>query len=261
MPRTPTLILALVLLISSTAAAPQQYDTRPGMVPGHPFYMVEKFVEGLEVELAGVIGGEDMKAKALANNAEERLAEAQKLKEKNKSEKAEKTLEDYDKTLNRSKKTAEKSGNAELGEQINQISRKNTEKLKEIREKTPEKADKGLNKAINRSGGVEARSENLPPASDRRTEKIPPELSENPEEMVDKTKNSQNNDKNQETPEIGVRNPSIANETLKDKKDLEKAGNDTLEKNLTVEKEINDTNGTLNEKNLAEDVDDSTGLG
>ena len=96
MSRTLALLVAALLLIAPASAATSGQN--PGFVPGDLFYPVEKAVENIEVKIAGTIGGPDLKAKALANNADERVAKAQKLSQRNRSDRAEKLMEDYNKT-------------------------------------------------------------------------------------------------------------------------------------------------------------------
>ncbi|WEL22919.1 DUF5667 domain-containing protein [Candidatus Nanohalovita haloferacivicina] len=155
MRKTAILLLASLILIG-TASAQQTTNSSenglaPGLTPASPFYGVEMFAENLEVKLAGVIGGDDMKAKALANNAEERVSEAQTLIERNKSDKAAEAIDRYSKTLNRSVELAGKGQDEQLKQKINNISNKNVETLKEVKEKVPEQAKGAIEKAINQS--------------------------------------------------------------------------------------------------------------
>ncbi|MFB6174709.1 MAG: hypothetical protein ABEJ87_01890 [Candidatus Nanohalobium sp.] len=59
MRKTALVLSALVVLTASVSAKPPQKSssTDPGMVPGDLLYPLENFVEGLEVGLAGMIGG------------------------------------------------------------------------------------------------------------------------------------------------------------------------------------------------------------
>ncbi|QGA79969.1 hypothetical protein [Candidatus Nanohalobium constans] len=87
-----TLLLIGVLLAATGLAQSQDTKTSQnnGFAVFNPFSAVENFVEKAEVSLAGAIGGPDLKAKALANNAEESLEKAEKLANGNKTEKIEK---------------------------------------------------------------------------------------------------------------------------------------------------------------------------
>jgi hypothetical protein len=144
--------LVTLLLISSGAsqASESRSSAKPGMMPGDLFYGVEKTVENLEVKLADVIGGPELKAKALANNAEERLAEAEALSKRNKTQQAAKAIRSYNRNIEASKKTAQKS-KTNISKQINEVSNRNTERLEKVKEKVPETAKDAIQKALNNS--------------------------------------------------------------------------------------------------------------
>ena len=148
------LILAtLALFLAGMAAGQPQGSSSvdPGLMPGNPFYKLEQTVENLEVSLAGAIGGDDMKAKALANNAEERLAEANALAERNRSEEAAEMIESYSRAINKSQGLADRRKNTELSEKIRNISDRNQEVLEEVKNKVPEQARDGIQRAIENS--------------------------------------------------------------------------------------------------------------
>lgn len=152
--KRPILLLSLALLLVSPALAQAQNpdsSVDPGLLPGNPFYNVEKAVEQVEVELAGIIGGPDLKAKAIANNAQKRLAEADALAERNQSQRATEAVKEYERMMNQSQKMADERNNTELSEQIRNVSGSNTERLEQVKEKVPEKAQKGIEKAIKNS--------------------------------------------------------------------------------------------------------------
>lgn len=148
------ILLTLTVLISATAAAQTQQagnSSSLSFLPGDLFYPVESFVEELEVEIAGVIGGPDFKSKAIANNADEALKEAKALADDNRSEKAAKMVDRYSQLMNKSQSLAVKSNEGNLSEKLQNISEKNVETLEQVREKVPEQARKGIDNAINRS--------------------------------------------------------------------------------------------------------------
>lgn len=154
--RKQVLILALLVLVTGFASAQSNSNTSdngssPGLTPASPFYGIEIFVESLEVKIAGAIGGNDMKSKALANNADERVSEAQYLVESNRSDKAAEAIEKYSRTLNQSIELAGRGQNEELKQKINSISSKNIETLKQVKEKVPEQARPAIENAINQS--------------------------------------------------------------------------------------------------------------
>lgn len=149
------LTLGLIAVVLSTSAAAQEETASgsldPGLIPGDFFYPVESFAERLEVSIAGFLGGENFKAKAMANNAQEKLSEAEKLAEKNRTEKAAEMTERYAEEMNRSREIAERNSNKNLSGRLNNISRKNIEKMEKVKEKVPDKAGKKIEEAINRS--------------------------------------------------------------------------------------------------------------
>lgn len=149
------ILISAVLILSGVALgqtpAEERSDVRPGLMPGNPLYAVEGFVEGLEVRLAGAIGGSDLKSKAIANNAEERLAEARHLADKNKTEQAGKAMQKYLKGINQSKNIARESENNKLEEQIQNVSNKNRKALEEVEKKVPPQAKEAIRKAQEKS--------------------------------------------------------------------------------------------------------------
>lgn len=145
------LMLATGLVSAQSNAKASDSSISPGLTPASPLYGIEIFAEHLEVKIAGAIGGDDMKAKALANNAEERVSEAQSLVEKNRSDKAAEAIERYSKTLNRSIDLASRGQDEDLKQKINNISDKNVETLKQVKKKVPEQAKGAIEKAINQS--------------------------------------------------------------------------------------------------------------
>lgn len=194
--RKYVLILALLVLVTGFASAQSNSNTSdnsisPGLTPASPFYGIELFVENLEVKIAGAIGGSDMKSKALANNAEERVSEAQYLVENNRSDKAAEAIEKYSQTLNQSIELAAKGQDENLKQKINNISSKNVETLKQVKEKVPEQARPAIENAINRSekrrGPPEQALNNTDPPGKNPDR---PEVSSKAEESLNKTARS-----------------------------------------------------------------------
>ncbi len=120
-------------------------------MPGNPLYVVESFVENIEVKIAGMIGGPEMKSKAIANNAEERLAEARYLADQNKTEKAAKAMQRYSQGLNHSRDIARGLEDTNLGQKIENVSNRNKQTLEEVKKKVPEQAKKGIERARNKT--------------------------------------------------------------------------------------------------------------
>lgn len=146
-----TVLMMLAFVGSAQTVEEENSSVAPGLTPASFFYPAEIFVENLEVKLAGVIGGPDLKSKALANNAEERIAEANKLLDMNRSKKATEAIQKYSKTMNKSKELASRGQDRELQQKLDNISNKNTEKLREVKKRVPSQAKEAIEKAITRS--------------------------------------------------------------------------------------------------------------
>ncbi|MFB6242313.1 MAG: DUF5667 domain-containing protein [Candidatus Nanosalina sp.] len=147
-------VVAAVLVFSSTAAAQPVNGTdngvSPGLTPESPLYFFESFVEFLEVRIASAVGGPDLKAKALANNADERLAEARALADGNNSDQVLNLVNQYERTMNRSFEAAS-VGNNSLVQQLENVSRRNIQVLEEVKEKVPKQARDAIQGAIDRA--------------------------------------------------------------------------------------------------------------
>lgn len=146
--------LATIALLIATTGLAQNTDTnniRNNSLTGfNPFSTVENFVEKAEVGFAGVIGGSDLKAKAMANNAEESLQKAEKVAERN-PDRAKKLVDKYDRNINKSKNLAAKGKDSNLSNKLENISNQNTERLEKVKQKVPEEAKKGIENAIENS--------------------------------------------------------------------------------------------------------------
>ena len=139
------LFISTLLMVSMAAA-------QPSNVGGNPFNGfvedVDNFVESLEVRIAGMVGGPELKSKALANNANESLREAKELSDQNRSEEATQRIEKYNRQMNRSLEAAGQANSSKLDSQLSNVSRKNVEVLEKVRDKVPEQAKQGIQKAI-----------------------------------------------------------------------------------------------------------------
>jgi len=144
-------LLAGLILTGMAAAAPS--TPKPGATPGDLLYSFDRFSEGLELAVASapVIGSNKLASKVRANHAAERLAEAQKLAEKNKTEKVDKLMKQYSQGMNRSIESARKASNSELSERLGNVSDNNVEVLKQVKDKVPPQAQKGIQNAIENS--------------------------------------------------------------------------------------------------------------
>jgi hypothetical protein len=153
MKRKILLAVALVFAVSAAAAQPANStsEVKPGLTPGSFLYPVENFVESLEVRIAGLVGGPDLKAKAIANNAEERLAEARELSESNRTEKASEMVEKYSEAMNRARELASRGKDEELKQKLDNVTSRNVKTLEEVKKKVPVEARKGIQNAIDQS--------------------------------------------------------------------------------------------------------------
>lgn len=124
-----------------------------GLTPDSPFYFLKTWKESIQIFFTF---GEENKVKQYLHLAEVRLAEYQKMIEKGKNEIAQKTLEKYEKQLNRAMVKMEdiKSKSKDiknLSEQINRITAKHTETLQNNLQKVSESAKNGIENAIEKS--------------------------------------------------------------------------------------------------------------
>jgi len=125
----------------------------PGLTPDSPFYFLETIAEGIGTFFTF---GDLKKAERHASLAAERLAEAQAVVEKGKSEFAEKTLERYEKQLNNSIARAEKAESRgenaerviEVMTRVGQATSKHLEVLAEVGEKVSEDAKPAIENAM-----------------------------------------------------------------------------------------------------------------
>jgi len=149
-----TTILAMVLMTGMVAAQPTDADLpNAGMTPGNLFYGLERASEKLELAVASspVIGSEELAAKVRANHAAERLSEAKKLADRNKTEKVQRLIDQYSDSMNRSVQLARKSGKPEFAQRLKNVSRNQVQVLERKRERVPEQARKGIETAIENS--------------------------------------------------------------------------------------------------------------
>lgn len=146
-------LLVSILMMAGVASAAPQDVPRASQTPGDAFYFLDRFSESLELAVAKapVIGSSELEAKVRANHAAERLAEAQKLTENNKTDKVDKLMEDYSKQTNLSIRSAKKANNTNLTERLGNVSNNHVEVLQEVQKKVPEQAQKGIQKAIENS--------------------------------------------------------------------------------------------------------------
>jgi len=150
-----SLLITLVFLFSlGTGVLAQETELPdPGMTPDSPFYFLEIIAEEIGTFFTF---GDLKKAERHAALAVERLAEAQAVIEKGKSELAEKTLERYENQLEKSIARAEKAmakGEStekviEVVARVGQATSKHLEVLAEVYEKVPEQAKSAIENAM-----------------------------------------------------------------------------------------------------------------
>ena len=147
-----TALIIAVLMVSSMAAA-QPALVNPGQLPGSPFYGLDRASESLELAVASApfIGSESLKAKVQANIAEERLSEAQALQKMNRTEEADRLMQEYGQDMNRSIDSARKANQTRLTERLQNVTTKHIAVLRDVEKNAPAAAKKGLQNAIRNS--------------------------------------------------------------------------------------------------------------
>lgn len=147
---------ALILLITALTvtgfAAAQADIPDPGISPGSPFYSLDRASEGLELAVANapLIGGPELAAKVRANHAAERLAEARKMTRNNKTEEAERMVEEYNRQMNSSVAIAAR-GQPDLASKMKNVSSNHVKVLEDMERELPAPARKGVQNAIENS--------------------------------------------------------------------------------------------------------------
>lgn len=151
------LLLGIFLLSGFTVLADSKLPSA-GMLPDNTFYFFKVWKESIQTFFTFKA---EKKVNQYLHLADVRLAEYQKLIEKNKTELAQKTLDKYEKQLNRALAKASTLKNKDTALQA--IATSNTrhrEVLQENLAKAPEAAKKGLENAIAASSKVENQTEN-----------------------------------------------------------------------------------------------------
>jgi hypothetical protein len=163
-------------------------EIKPGLLPDSPLYFLKDWKEKIQIFFTF---GEENKAKQFLHLSEVRLAEYQKMIEKGKTEIARKTLEKYEKQLDRALEKAEeakeKGKNVEkLKEEIGEKILKHQEALEGVLEKVPEQAKEGIEKAIKASQkGFEKAIEAVPEAKKAELKKESEEIQTRLEEKTE----------------------------------------------------------------------------
>lgn len=159
------LLLTIIgVLITGIASADVKDVPKAGITPDSPLYMFERVSESLALGVAQtpLIGSAELEAKIRANQASERLAEARAMADRSKSEQVEKLIHQYTKNMNRSTEIISRSRNSDLKHRMNNISGNHVESLERIKKRTPEKAQTGIQKAIENSKINQNSVKNIP---------------------------------------------------------------------------------------------------
>lgn len=152
MTRKITLALVLIAATGMATAQPVNSDlVNPGQKPGDLFYPFERFSESLEVGFAKMVGGNELAAKARANNAEERLSEARALTDQNRSEKVGQLMQEYHRDMNRSTNVLGNSNDTGAKKKLQNVTSRHVKVLQDVERKVPGPAKKGVQNAIDNS--------------------------------------------------------------------------------------------------------------
>ncbi|MDD5145316.1 MAG: DUF5667 domain-containing protein [Candidatus Pacebacteria bacterium] len=153
MKKTIFIAAILLLAVSFFAFADENSTTSAGMTPDSPFYFLKTWKEAIQTFFTF---GAENKAKQFLHLADVRLAEYQKMLELGKDEIAQKTLEKYEKQLNRAIEKVEelkKKGKdvTSISQKIEGTTSKHLEVLEKNLKKVPEAGQKGIKNAIQNS--------------------------------------------------------------------------------------------------------------
>ena len=152
-----TLILSALMLVSigitPVHAQPEGFQLpNPSFTPGHPLYGLEMFSEEyIEVPFAGLFGGQKGVAEKRLRLAEERLAEINAIANGTNSNALERLRNRYEFQMNRTEALANKINSMDLDSRITSRAMHHIEVLIELRERLPEQALRGIDKALEAS--------------------------------------------------------------------------------------------------------------
>lgn len=145
-----SLIVLSFLIGASGVLAQEESTTSLGVTPDSSFYFLKTWKETIQTFFTF---GAENKAKQFLHLADVRLAEYQKMIEKGKTEIAQKTLEKYEKQLNRAIQKIEELDNKGvdvkgLSEDLSTTTLKHINVLEENLQKVSEAGKKGIEKAL-----------------------------------------------------------------------------------------------------------------
>jgi len=151
-------VLSLFLSMPALTMADTATTSDPGLTPDNPFYFFKTLKENIQTFF---IFNAENKAMQFLHLADVRMAEYQKMVEKGKTEIAQKTLNKYEKQLNKATQKIEelKSGGKDikkLSENLSTTTAKHIKTLGDNLQKVPEAAKKGIEKVLeNLRKGIE----------------------------------------------------------------------------------------------------------
>ena len=147
-------LILLALLFGAISVLAQDSDLpSPGILPDSPFYFLKTWKEAIQNFFTF---SAENKAKQFLHLADVRLAEYQKMIEKEKTEIAQKTLNKYEKQLNHALQKVEELKNRnedtkDISQQLENNLNKHIEILQRNLQKVPEAVKKGIENAIENS--------------------------------------------------------------------------------------------------------------
>jgi hypothetical protein len=143
-------IVGLALFTGAGSAQPQGI-MNPGQAPGDALYGLDRATESIELAFARTVGGEERAAKVRANHAEERLAEAQKLADQNRTERVGDLMNQYNRNMEEVMNASQRMNDTEFNERVQNMTQKHVEVLQRVQEKVPEEAQQGIQTALENS--------------------------------------------------------------------------------------------------------------
>jgi hypothetical protein len=155
--KSSALILAALTLASMTFASaqaqPEDYQLpSPGFSPGHPLYGVELFIEeNIEVPLARLTRGKVGEAERRLRLSEERLAEIEAVCNRTDAAALERLRHRYELQMNKTLELVNATDSPDLETWTAERAMNHVRVLTRIRERAPEEARHGIDKAIQSS--------------------------------------------------------------------------------------------------------------
>lgn len=166
MKRTLVAVLSVLMLSGMAAAAESDGLPNPGSMPGDLFYGLDKAGESIQLAMASapVIGSSAKEANVRSDLAAERLAEAQRLAELNRSDDLGEAVNRFERQSEMAVEAANRSGDKEVANHVEDNLQKHVQVLERVKEKVPEEAKDAIQNAIeksqNRANGIRKAVEN-----------------------------------------------------------------------------------------------------